>query len=291
MGSDGFAIPVKALVSAALLAFFWAWETLTPYRAPGANRLGHGARNLALALVNTLVLALVFGGLTVFAAGWAEDHRFGLLNALRIESPLRWAAAFVLLDAWLYLWHRANHAVPLLWRFHRVHHADADMDVTTATRFHLGEQVLSATIRLAIIPLLGVRIGEVLLFDAVVVACTQFHHANVSLGRWDRPLRWLIVTPAMHRVHHSRTGPDTHTNFSVLMPLWDRLLQTFRARDEADFELGLEGWDGAERQSLAGLMAMPFAEETDRTRGVPRVTTHGLGAGRTRPVTSPKPMR
>src|SRR5262249_10618527 len=122
----------------------------------------------------------------------------------------------------------ANHAVPWLWRFHRLHHADERLDVTTATRFHPGELVLSALARLVLVPVVGLTVGDLLLFDALVLAATQFHHANVSLGRLDGALRWLVVTPGMHQVHHSTRLEECDSNFGVILTLWDRLAGTLR---------------------------------------------------------------
>src|SRR5690606_9675421 len=131
-------------------------------------------------------------------------------------------------------WHWLNHRVPLLWRFHRMHHSDREMDVTSATRFHLGEHLASATLRLAIIPLFGVTAFEVLIYETIVVAITMLHHANISLGRLDPVLKLFVVTPAMHRVHHSRVPAETNSNYSVFLSLWDRIFRTYRRRPEGE---------------------------------------------------------
>jgi sterol desaturase/sphingolipid hydroxylase (fatty acid hydroxylase superfamily) len=214
----------------ALLTLFWCWETWRPFFGSRAGRLTHALRNLAIALFNSVLLGLVFGSLTVATAEWAGLASFGLLHLADFAPPLRFALALILLDAWMYVWHRANHMIPILWRFHRMHHTDRHVDVTSATRFHLGEHVGAALLRLGVIALAGIEVWHLVVYDTLVIAITQFHHADISLGRWDRRLRWLIVTPYMHKVHHSDWQPETDSNYSVVLSIWDRLAGTFRMR-------------------------------------------------------------
>src|SRR5262245_51138027 len=145
----------KMVDTVVLLALFCTWETWWPFFEKREGRVRHAAHNVALAVFNTVLLAVAFGTATVFVAGWAEHNRYGVLHVFEIGWPLQFALALVLLDGWMYVWHRANHTLSLLWRFHRMHHSDDRMDVTTATRFHLGEQVGSSVLRLGLIPLLG----------------------------------------------------------------------------------------------------------------------------------------
>jgi sterol desaturase/sphingolipid hydroxylase (fatty acid hydroxylase superfamily) len=240
------------------LASFWVWETWHPF-FPRQRRLRHAGHNLTIAVLNTVVLALVFGTVTVFLAMWAERNETGLLHLVALPWLPRLLLAIVLLDAWLYVWHRANHRIPLLWRFHRMHHSDRDMDVTTATRFHLGEHIGGATLRLGLIPLLGIEVLHILVYETLVVGITMFHHANISLGRWDAPLRWLVVTPFMHKVHHSRWRPETDSNYSTLFSIWDRVFASYRMRDDcATLELGLDEFDDPRWQTVPGMLATPF---------------------------------
>jgi sterol desaturase/sphingolipid hydroxylase (fatty acid hydroxylase superfamily) len=249
----------KPALTVACLALFWSWESIWPFFAPSRQRLRHGGHNIALAVFNTLVLSLVFGAATVGAAHWAASRHFGLLHQLPLAWPARLLLALLLLDAWLYVWHRLNHHIPLLWRFHRVHHADDAMDVTTATRFHLGELSAAAVLRLGLIPLLGIEVTHLLVHETLVVAATMFHHANISLGRWDAPLRWVIVTPFMHKVHHSHYRPETNSNYSVLFSWWDRLASTFRTRDDyATLKMGLDEFDGDRWQTFLGMLRTPL---------------------------------
>ncbi|MGB3541654.1 sterol desaturase family protein, partial [Rubrivirga sp.] len=174
---------------------------------------------------------------------------------------VRIVAAFLLIDVWMYAWHRLNHRVPFLWRLHRVHHSDAQMDVTTASRFHTGEIVLSSILRIGVIAALGVSAWELVLYETAMFAVVQFHHSNLGVSPGlDRALRAVIATPAMHKVHHSRWQPETDSNYGSLFSWWDRLFNSFRMRvDVSTIRLGLDGFDTPEHESLRGLVAMPAA--------------------------------
>jgi sterol desaturase/sphingolipid hydroxylase (fatty acid hydroxylase superfamily) len=159
----------------------------------------------------------------------------------------------------MYFWHRANHAIPILWRFHRMHHSDRHMDVTTATRFHLGEHLGASMLRLGLIPLAGFEVWHLVVYDTLVIAITQFHHADISIGRWDRWLRWLIVTPYMHKVHHSDWQPETDSNYSTVLSVWDRLFLSFRMRsDSRTLVFGLTEFTAPSWQGVWGMAKTPF---------------------------------
>ncbi len=258
-------VVTKPVLTVLCLTLLWTWETFLPFVGNSSNRWRHAGRNAVVAILNTVVLGVVFSVATVGVATWATEMQFGILNWLNVAAPWRLFAAVFLLDGWLYVWHRMNHRIPLLWRFHRMHHSDRQMDVTTATRFHLGEHLIAATLRLGLIPLLGVTAIEILVFETLVVAGTMFHHANVSVGKFDRPLRCLIVTPRMHQVHHSRLQPETDSNYSVLFSFWDRLAHTFRMRqgDEA-IEFGLDEFEDDRWQTLVGMLKTPFERSTQQ---------------------------
>lgn len=264
----------KPVLTVLCLTLLWTWETFLPLTKNSPHRWRHAGRNAVIAILNTVVLGVVFSVATVGVATWATENQFGVLYWLNAPAPWRVILAILLLDGWLYIWHRLNHRVPLLWRFHRTHHSDRQMDVTTATRFHLGEHLISATLRLGLIPLLGVTAVEILIFETLVVVGTMFHHANVSVGRFDRPLRCLIVTPQMHQVHHSRLQPETDSNYSVLFSFWDRLAQTFRIRqgDEA-IEFGLDEFDDDRWQTIVGMLKTPFvgSGHNENAKGSPRM--------------------
>lgn len=258
--------PAAAII---LLAAFWTWETYRPFFGAGNERLRHAGRNLAIALLNAAMLGLLFSVPTVWIASRTVEARWGVLHWLGWEGGARTVGAIVLLDAWMYAWHVANHKIPFLWRFHRMHHSDNRMDVTTATRFHLGEHAISASLRWLLIPTIGAGIVELLVYDALVVAVTQLHHADISLGRADRWLRWLIVTPFIHKVHHSRIARETDSNYSSVLSVWDRLAGTLRLRsDPHAIEFGLADYDDPRWQTIRGMLATPLRERTAPARAV-----------------------
>jgi sterol desaturase/sphingolipid hydroxylase (fatty acid hydroxylase superfamily) len=253
----------RRVVPFLLLVLFWCWETWQPFFGQREDRWRHAARNIAVAVFNTVLLGLVFGTVTMMVTDWTERNQFGLLNNVGLAGPFRFVLALVLLDGWMYVWHRANHTIPILWRFHRMHHSDRHMDVTTATRFHLGEHVGSSVLKLGLIPLLGFEVWNLVVYDTLVIVITQFHHADISLGRWDRWLRWLIVTPDMHKIHHSDWREETDSNYSTILSVWDRLARSFRMRsDTKTLVFGLEEFRDVTWQTWWGMLRTPFVNAT-----------------------------
>ncbi|MEO5959553.1 MAG: sterol desaturase family protein [Opitutaceae bacterium] len=236
----------SAVVAVVFLAGLLLWETVQPYFplfGRATERTRHGALNLALGALNLLVVALVFAGAWLAVTQWATAHRFGVLHRLDLSPGPRAALAALLLDAWTYAWHRLNHRVPWLWRFHRLHHADRAMDVTTASRFHTGEIVLSSLLRMPVLLVIGCGVGELALYELALFAVVQFHHANIALPeRLDRVLRVAIVTPSMHKVHHSVVRAECDSNYSSLFSWWDRLFRTRRVSpDPRRIVFGVDG--------------------------------------------------
>jgi sterol desaturase/sphingolipid hydroxylase (fatty acid hydroxylase superfamily)/rhodanese-related sulfurtransferase len=216
-----------------LMILLVSWESLVPFaqyfRSNLRGRAFHALGNYAAGALNTLMIALAFAPTWWWVANWAEAHRFGLLHLLDLRQPLRGLLALLLLDAWTYSWHRLNHAVPLLWRFHRAHHSDLHVDVSSTTRFHPGEILASSLMRIPVLLLGGIQFGELLFFETAMFGAVQLQHSNIALPkRLDRILQWLLVTPAMHRVHHSPVRTETDSNFSSLLSIWDRVFGTWR---------------------------------------------------------------
>jgi sterol desaturase/sphingolipid hydroxylase (fatty acid hydroxylase superfamily)/rhodanese-related sulfurtransferase len=246
-----------------LCLLLW-WETLTPFfplfNDGWRKRSLHGLRNITFALINSGLTALLFVGLWSVAANWAEGAGFGLLNWSRLPLSLHAAAAVLALDFWTYWWHRLNHRIPFLWRFHRAHHSDTHMDVTTASRFHIGEILFSNCLRVPLIALVGIHIWEIVLYETMLLAVIQFHHANLGLpAKLDQLLRCFIVTPAMHKVHHSRWQPETDSNYSSLLSVWDRIFSSFRLRDDPrTIQFGLDDFARPEDQTLSGILKTPL---------------------------------
>ena len=253
----------RGLASVGWLVVLLAWETAAPFfvffRDPRERGL-HALRNFLLGLVNAVVVGSAFVLAWRAVTAWAGTHHFGVLNWISAPDGPRIVLAVLMLDAWTYGWHRICHRVPMLWSFHRVHHGDARMDVTTANRFHLGEIVASSVLRIALLPLLGVRFGELVLYETLLQAVVQWQHANIALPpALERMLRLVVVTPGLHKVHHSRERPETDSNYASLLSVWDRLFGSLRLRERPEeIRLGLDGFDGAERQTLRGLFREPF---------------------------------
>ena len=277
-------LSIKTAVTVSVLAALWLLETWLPFyiqfRDGRSQRLRHAARNLTIGLVNALLLALAFGALLAGAATLAERNHFGLLHQVAWPSWAETLLGFVLFDLWMYVWHRANHSIPLLWRFHRMHHSDANMDVTTGVRFHTGEVVLSAVARLAVLPLLGISIGHVAVYEAVFLPVVLFQHSNVRLPRWlDYGLLALIVTPAMHRVHHSRRRSETDSNYGSVFAYWDLLFRSFHLRDAGEIRLGLDGLETPEWQTLAGMLRTPLRSPSKGHQAETRVPARTIRFG------------
>ncbi len=254
----------KSVAAAVVLALLWMGESLAPMFEGRDRRATHGTANLALGVLNALLSSFLFAGSLLIVTEWARSRPFGLLHWIEAPTWVAWPAAFLLFDFWQYVWHRLNHAVPLLWRFHSVHHCDEDLDATSGVRFHTVEILLSATARLAVLPLLGMTVPQLLLYEAVVLPVVLFHHSNIRIPeRLDRAIRTVVVTPWMHWVHHSRWQPETDSNFSSLFSWWDRLFRTIRFRDDpTTIELGLDGYEEREWRALTGMLLAPF-----RSRG------------------------
>lgn len=258
----------QIITLAGILLLLFLWESAHPFygyfTGTFKSRSIHALRNLAIGTLNGLLVSLLFVGLWLAAAVWAEENRFGIMHwlqdALGIPLWLHAVGAILLLDIWTYVWHRINHEIPFFWRFHSVHHSDNKMDVTTASRFHLGEIVFSSLFRVPLIALFGVYLWELVLYEIIMFAVVQFHHANVGFPeRYDRLLRTIIVTPNMHRVHHSRWRPETDSNYSSLFSFWDRMAHTFRLNPEPEnIKLGLDDFDREEDQTIRGMMKTPI---------------------------------
>lgn len=242
------------------LALIWTLEQALPAERGRRGMFRHAAINLSLSLLNLLIVATAASLLIARVAEWSSGS--GLLYQLPFSGPPRMALAFLLFDGWMYVWHRLNHRVPFLWRFHSVHHSDPAMDVTTASRFHPGEILFSTIGRLIVIPLLGMTIAELLIYEALLIPVIQFHHSNIRIPSWlDRGLRMLIASPGMHRIHHSPVRLETDSNYSSIFSFWDRLGGTFRIRSGA-FGFGLEGTE--KRQGLIDLLREPLADSVLR---------------------------
>lgn len=239
------------------------WELIAPRRTLTVSKSVRWANNLGLVALNTLVLRMLFPAAAVGVAALAQERGWGLLNIYPLHPALALVLAVVALDLVIWLQHVMVHAVPALWRLHRVHHADLDYDLTTGARFHPLEIILSMLIKFGTILVLGPSVVAVVIFEVLLNASSMFNHGNVRLPESvDRILRWIIVTPDMHRVHHSVLEDETNSNFGFNLSLWDRLFGTYRDQPRAG-HLGmtigiLDYRDPRDASWLPGLLTMPF---------------------------------
>ncbi len=247
-----------------VFALMALWEAVAPRRARLLPRRVRWLHNLALVVLNSLILRLLFPLAAVGFALLAAEHGWGLLNAFGVPFWWAFALSVIALDLAIYLQHVMFHAVPLLWRLHRVHHADADIDVTTGARFHPIEILLSMLIKFAVIAVFGAPAAAVLVFEVLLNATAMFNHANLRLREpLERLLRRMLVTPEMHRIHHSMELSEANSNFGFNLPWWDRLFGTYResARlPQESMAIGVKGLTGSDAAvKLTGMLALPFA--------------------------------
>jgi sterol desaturase/sphingolipid hydroxylase (fatty acid hydroxylase superfamily) len=245
------------------LVVIFALEGLFPHYRGRTARVRHGLPHAVTAIMNGLLTRFALAGVTISVIDWAASESFGLTHMLSLALSTETAIVFVLFDIWMYFWHMANHRIAFLWRFHRAHHADIEMDTTTALRFHPGELVLSTFIRLPVVILLGMSFAQLVLFEVMLNLSTLFHHSNLAVPeKWDRLLRMVMVTPNMHRVHHSVERVETNSNFTSLLSVWDRLYRTFRTRgDTHTITIGLPEYRDQRWQQLWGFLITPFYED------------------------------
>lgn len=238
-------------------------ETRLPCRPLTIKKRVRWFNNLSLVAINTLVTRLIFPAAAVGAAALAESKGWGVFHIVQLPIWASVVLSVVLLDLAIYLQHVMFHAVPLLWRLHRVHHTDLDYDVTTGARFHPIEILLSMAIKYAVIFLLGAPVVAVIIFEALLNATAMFNHGNLRLPKGlDAILRLVVVTPDMHRVHHSTAADETNSNFGFNLPWWDRLFGTYRAQPRdghLGMTIGIDSYrDPSQVQRLPGILILPF---------------------------------
>jgi len=256
---------IRLAAFAGIFAAMALWELAAPRRRQVIGRLRRWPGNLGIVVLNTLLVRLAFPTAAVGVALLAESRGWGLFPALNAPPWLAVAAAVILLDLAIYLQHVLFHAVPVLWRLHRMHHADLEFDVTTGARFHPIEILLSMAIKLGVVAALGAPAVAVLIFEVLLNATSMFNHGNVRLPEWfDRALRWIVVTPEMHRVHHSVVPRETNSNFGFNLPWWDRLFGTYRAQPQAGHEamtIGIEQFRDPRELRLDRMLLQPFRDD------------------------------
>jgi len=239
------------------------WEMIAPKRRLVATKLLRWSNNLALVFLNSFILRLLFPAAAVGMAVFAEQSGWGIFNYYDVYYPVAAIASVIIMDGVIYLQHVMVHAVPVLWRLHRVHHADPDIDVTTGSRFHPLEIILSMLIKFAVIIVLGPPIIAVIIFEILLNATAMFNHSNVHLNvTVDKYLRLFVVTPDMHRVHHSVEADETNSNFGFNLPWWDRLFGTYRAqprKGHTEMKIGIHDYNKPNQVVwLHKILILPF---------------------------------
>jgi sterol desaturase/sphingolipid hydroxylase (fatty acid hydroxylase superfamily) len=264
---------IRLLAFAGIFAVMAAWEIAAPRRN---QRIWRGARwpsNIGVVVLDTVLVRLLFPTTAVGLALVAEAQGWGLFRALALPIWVGMPLAVMALDLAIYLQHVLFHAVPALWRLHRMHHADLEFDVTTGARFHPIEILLSMGIKLGVVAALGAPAVAVLAFEVLLNATSMFNHSNVRMPIWlDRVLRWIVVTPDMHRVHHSIAARETNSNFGFNLPWWDRLFGTYRDQPAAGHEgmtIGIEQFREPAEQRLDHMLTQPFRDD-DRSYALGR---------------------
>jgi len=253
---------IRLGVFLAMLAAMAAWELAAPARRAEVPRLIRWSNNLALVVVDTAVLRLVLPVLAVGAAVWAQAQGIGLLHLAPLPGWLAVVLAILALDLAIYGQHILMHKTPALWRLHRMHHADPLVDVTTGLRFHPLEILLSMLLKIALVVSLGAPPVAVLLFEVILNAASLFNHANIRLPpRVEALARLILITPDLHRIHHSEIRAETDSNYGFSVPWWDRLFRTFRARPALGPDgvvAGIGAFGTARDQWLDRLLIQPF---------------------------------
>lgn len=246
-----------------MLILIGLWELLAPKRALTVSKAIRWTNNLAIVFLNSFILRLLFPAAAVGVAQLASDKGWGLFNYYDVPIALAAIAAVIIMDFVIYMQHVMVHSIPVLWRLHRVHHADLDYDVTTGARFHPIEIILSMLIKFATILLLGPSVAAVIIFEVMLNATAMFNHGNISLpNRVDKVVRWLLVTPDMHRIHHSVEDDEANSNFGFSLTWWDRLLGTYREAPrggQIGMTIGINKFRDPKQVSwLPGMLSLPF---------------------------------
>jgi len=253
---------IRPILFAGGLILFLLLERIIPYRENSVSKLNRWLNNLSLTILNSVILNVLFATLIVATAIYTQTHHIGMLNMFQAPGWFKVLITVAFMDFILYVWHLLNHKMPFLWRFHRVHHSDLNMDVSTATRFHIGELAISAVIKISLIYFLGASPLGVLIFESALVMCAQFHHSSLKVPVWFENLWWILfVPPSMHRIHHSVVIKERDSNYATIFSLWDRFLGTLTKHvDQRMIKIGVGAYRQPEKLNLHHLLVMPFTK-------------------------------
>jgi sterol desaturase/sphingolipid hydroxylase (fatty acid hydroxylase superfamily) len=259
---------IRFISFSSILILMAIWEVLAPRRTLKSSKGIRWFSNFALVFIDTLAIRFLLPFQAVGTALFVEDRGWGILNHLTFPYWISAVIGVVCLDFVIYLQHAMFHFIPAFWRLHRVHHTDLDFDVTTGVRFHPIEIILSMGIKMATVVLLGIDAIAVVIFEVLLNATSMFNHGNIRFpSRIDKLVRLFVVTPEMHRVHHSVLIKEYNSNFGFNLPWWDRLLGTYRGQPEAGHEgmtIGLSQFRDQNSLTLPWLLILPFIPRADK---------------------------
>ena len=257
---------VRSACFFSILIIMMLWEALSPKRPRKYSRLLRWSQNIGLVFVNSFLIRLILPLATVGVAHYAQQHNIGLFNWFECHPVMVFLLTIVLFDMAIYWQHRLFHMVPWLWALHKVHHVDQDIDVTTGSRFHTIEILLSLLIKFSLVLILGPPVAAIMVFEIILNATAMFNHANVALPeKLDRLLRVWIVTPDMHRVHHSTILDESNRNFGFNLSCWDRIFNSYQAqpvKGHLGMDIGVKDYtDARSTQYLPAMLWLPFAKK------------------------------
>ena len=250
---------MKEIILFSILALMLFWETKSPLFPISKDRWQHATQNIGIKLFNTIFVYFLFSA--IFHTQLLKDPEYGLLNLWHIPYWLEILAVFLICDLFMYLFHIANHKIPILWKLHRTHHTDTFVDATTSLRRHIGEIIILDLIFLfGIFPIFGISFIQFFLYQIIIDSISMFHHGNIIMPtKLDNILRMLIVTPNMHRIHHSDISIETDSNYGTVFSFWDRVFKTYRTKDKlSNLRYGLKEFAEPKWQTFKGMLITPF---------------------------------
>ena len=264
---------IRLIAFAGLFGLFALTEILRPRRKLTVSKANRWFTNVAIVILDSLLVRLLFPSAAVGLALWGQSQGLGLFNVIEVPMWLAIVVSIIVLDFAVWLSHVLSHKIPLFWRFHRMHHSDRDFDVTTAIRFHPIEIIVSMGWKVAWVLLLGAPAVAVILFEILLNGTAMFNHSNTKLPLWlDKALRLIVVTPDMHRVHHSVKTRETNSNYGFNLPWWDRLFGTYigqPADGHDNMEIGLAEWQDERPTRLGWSLSVPFLKSPDPVQNKP----------------------
>lgn len=254
---------IKLLILSGMLIVCLFLEKLRPLRRSTQPKMRRVVTNLAIASVSAIALRLIFFPIVLAVSQWSQKNQIGLLYQIQMPSLILSFFVITLLDYTLWIWHWLNHKIPFLWRFHNVHHVDLDLDVTTASRFHFGELIISSGFRSGQVILFGIDPLTLVTYEIVTTLAAQFHHSNIRLPlSVEKVLNKIVVTPRMHGIHHSIVREETDSNYSTIFSFWDRLHRTLRLNvHQIDITIGVAAYRDPQEVGLFNSLAMPFQKQ------------------------------